>query len=212
MAFVFFIGFYLDRKKFAWMLFGVMTAGLLLLTVAIVTAEIGGNPKLKAMGVAQLSGNMEGKEVRFGAAYSAFYCAENVAIPAGTIVAMHDSFMPLSAMGMMIGMQVDAFFGGLSTGWINMFIYLIIAIFLATLMIGRSPEFMGKKISINEIQVAVIVTVLQIFVPVALAAIACFVYINYSGGGSALNWLSNKGPHGFTTMLYEYISSVAGNG
>jgi K+-transporting ATPase ATPase A chain len=212
MAFVFFIGYYLNRKKFAWMLFGVMTAGLLLLTVPIVKQEAGGNPKISAMGIEQVKGNMEGKEVRFGVNYSAFYCAENVAIPAGTVASVHDSYMPLSAMTMLIGMQVDAFFGGLGTGWINMFMYLVIAVFIGTLMIGRSPELFGKKISTKEMQVAVGVNVLQIFVPVALAAIACFIYVNKGGGGDTLGWLSNKGPHGFTTMLYEYVSSVAGNG
>jgi K+-transporting ATPase ATPase A chain len=212
MAFVFFIGNYLNRKKFAWMLFSVMTAGLLLITIPIVKEEAGGNPKITAMGIDQSAGNMEGKEIRFGVNYSAFYCAENVAIPAGTIASMHDSYMPLSATAMLIGMQVDAFFGGLGTGWINMFMYLVIAVFIGTLMIGRSPELFGKKISTKEMQVAVGVSVLQILVPLALAAIACFVYVNESGGGDTLNWLSNKGPHGFTTMLYEYISSVAGNG
>ena len=155
---------------------------------------------------------MEGKEVRFGTNYSALYSAENVAIPAGTVAGVHDSYMPLSAVAMLIGMQVDAFFGGLGTGWINMFMYLIIAVFIGTLMIGRSPELFGKKISIREMQVASAVTVMQIFVPVALTAVASFIYINKSGGGDSLGWLSNKGPHGFTTMLYEYISSVAGNG
>jgi potassium-transporting ATPase potassium-binding subunit len=214
MAFVFFIGYYLNRKTFAWMLFGVMTAGLLLLAIPIVKQEAGGNPKISAMGINQANGNMEGKEVRFGVNYSAFYCAENVAIPAGTVASVHDSYMPLSAMAMLIGMQVDAFFGGLGTGWINMFMYLVIAVFIGTLMIGRSPELFGKKISTKEMQVAVLVNVLQIFVPLALAAaaIACFIYVNKTDGGDTLSWLSNKGPHGFTTMLYEYISSVAGNG
>lgn len=110
MAFVFFIGYYLNRKKFAWMLFGVMTAGLLLLAIPIVKQEAGGNPKITAMGINNSKGNMEGKEVRFGVNYSAFYCAENVAIPAGTVASVHDSYMPLSAMTMLIGMQVDAFF------------------------------------------------------------------------------------------------------
>jgi K+-transporting ATPase ATPase A chain len=212
MAFVFFIGYYLNRKKFAWMLFGVMTAGLLLLTAPIVKEEAAGNPKITAMRIDQRHGNMEGKEVRFGANYSAFYCAENVAIPAGTVASVHDSYMPLSSVAMLIGMQVDAFFGGLGTGWVNMFMYMVIAVFIGTLMIGRSPELFGKKISTKEMQVAVAVNVLQIFIPVALAAIACFVYVNKSGGGDSLGWLSNKGPHGFTTMLYEYVSSVAGNG
>jgi len=212
MAFVFFIGYYLNRKKFALMIFGVMTAGLLMLTFPIVKEESGGNPRITAMGIDQSKGNMEGKEVRFGVNYSAFYCAENVSIPAGTVASVHDSYMPLSSMAMLIGMQVDAFFGGLGTGWINMFMYMVIAVFIGTLMIGRSPELFGKKISTKEMQVAVSVSVLQIFVPVALAATACFVYVNKSGGGDTLGWLSNKGPHGFTTMLYEYVSSVAGNG
>jgi len=212
MAFVFFIGYYLNRKKFAWMLFGVMTAGLLLLVVPIVKEEAAGNPKITAMRIDQRHGNMEGKEVRFGVHYSAFYAAENVAIPAGTVASVHDSYMPLSSVAMLIGMQVDAFFGGLGTGWINMFMYMVIAVFIGTLMIGRSPELFGKKISTKEMQVAVAVNVLQIFIPVALAAIACFVYVNKSRGGDSLGWLSNKGPHGFTTMLYEYVSSVAGNG
>ena len=212
MAFVFFVGYYLDRKKFAWMLFGVMTAGLLLLAIPIVKEEYRGNPRITAMGINQSAGNMEGKEVRCGTNYSAFYCAENIVIPAGTTASVHDSYMPLPSTAMLIGMQIDAFFGGLGTGWINMFMYLVIAVFIGTLMIGRSPEFFGKKISTQEMQVAVAVNVLQIFVPIALAAIACFIYVNKSGGGDTLGWLSNKGPHGFTTMLYEYITSTAGNG
>ncbi len=212
MAFVFFIGYYLNEKKFSWMLFGVMTAGLLMLSIPIVKQEAAGNPKIAAMGISQSAGNMEGKEVRFGTRYSAFYCAENVAVPAGTTVSVHDSYMPLSATAMLAGMQVDAFFGGLGTGWINMLMYLIIAVFVGTLMIGRTPEFFGKKISTKEMQVAVMVNVLQIFVPVALAATSCFIYVNKTGGSYTLGWLSNKGAHGFTTMLYEYVSSVAGNG
>jgi K+-transporting ATPase ATPase A chain len=212
MAFVFFIGQYLNQQKFARMLFGVMAAGLLLLAIPIVRSEAVGNPEVTRLGIRTAAGNMEGKETRFGANYSAFYCAENVAVPAGTVAAVHDSFMPLSSVAMLVGMQVDAFFGGLGTGWINMLMYLIIAVFIGTLMIGRSPELLGKKISLKEMQVAAIVTVVQIFVPVVLAGAACFIYINKSGGGDTLGWLSNKGPHGFTTMLYEYISSVAGNG
>jgi K+-transporting ATPase ATPase A chain len=212
MAFVFFIGYYLHEQKFAWMLFGVMTAGLVMLSVPIVQQEAKGNPKIAAIGISQRTGNMEGKEVRFGVNYSAFYAAQNVAVPAGTVVSVHDSYMPLSATAMLAGMQVDAFFGGLGTGWINMLIYLILAVFVATLMIGRTPEFFGKKIGVREMQAALIVNVSQLFVPVALAAIACYVYVSHSGGPASLGWLSNKGPHGFTTMLYEYVSSVAGNG
>jgi K+-transporting ATPase ATPase A chain len=113
---------------------------------------------------------------------------------------------------MILGMNVDAFFGGLGTGWINMHLFLIIAVFIGTLMIGRTPEIFGKKIEIKETQIAVIVIVLQTLIPLMLTGIACFVYYAHPGGCDTQTWLSNKGPHGFTTMLYEYISSYAGNG
>ena len=209
MAFVFFIGNYLSRKKFARMLFCIMTVGVVLLAIPIIKEETAGNPKIAVMGIKQPTGNMEGKEVRFGVPYSAYYCAINVAVPAGTVISVHDSYMPLSAVAMLVGMQADVFFGGLGTGWINIFIYLIIAVFISTLMIGRSPELFGKKVGIREMQVAALVTVMQILVPVVFAGIACFIYIN---SGSSTGWLSNKGAHGFTTLLYEFVSSVAGNG
>ena len=211
MAFVFFIGYYLKAKKFAAMIFGIMTLGFVLFTIPIIKQEVKGNPEIAAMGI-NAKGNMEGKEVRYGAFYSAFYCGENVCIPAGTLVGFHDSFMPLSGAFMLSAMNIDAFFGGLGSGWIAMFIFLIIALFIGSLMIGRTPEILGKKIGIKEIQITVGVSIFGSLVPLALAAIACFIYVNYTGGNDSLQWLSNKGPHGFTTMLYEYITSVAGNG
>ncbi len=211
MAFVFFIGHYLKAKRFAWMIFAVMTAGFLLITIPIIQQEVKGNPKIKAMGI-NITGNMEGKETRFSTFYSAFYSGENVVIPAGTVVASHDSFMPLSGIFMILGMNIDGFFGGLGSGWIYMFIFLIITIFISSLMIGRTPEFFGKKISIKEMQIIVGITVLQILLPLVFAAVACLTYIHFDNGNDSLQWLSNKGAHGFTTMLYEFISSVAGNG
>lgn len=212
MAFVFMIGYYLRQKKFSKMIFAVMTAGLVLVTIPVIYQEVQGNPAVHAMGINTHAGNMEGKEIRVGSFQSAFYCGENVVIPAGTITGMHDSFMPLSAITMLTAMNIDAFFGGLGTGWINMFIFLIIAVFIGTLMIGRTPELIGRKIGTAEMKLAVAVLVLQTLIPVALAAIASFVYVNHPGGNESLGWLSNIGPHGFTTMLYEYISSAAGNG
>ncbi len=210
MAFVFCIGNYLNAKRFSKIVFFVMLAGLLLITIPIIIQETGGNHALTAMGIDNSSGNMEGKELRFGAFYSAFYSGVNMVIPAGTVTGMHDSYMPLGGVFMLIGMQVDAFFGGLGTGWINMFIYLLIAVFIATLMIGRTPEMFGKKIGAGEMKAAICVYVLLFMTPVLLAAIASYVYVSF--GNDELKWLTNKGPHGFTTMLYEYISSMAGNG
>jgi K+-transporting ATPase ATPase A chain len=212
LAFIFFVGKFLNRKKFSRMLFAVMLTGFLLTLIPIISSEIMGNSHLTSMGISQCMGNMEGKEVRYGSSYSAFYSAVNMVIPAGTVTGMHDSYMPLSAIGMLIGMQVDSFFGGLGTGWLNMFIYLIIAVFLASLMIGRTPELLGRKISLKEIQIAVVVSILASAVPLILTATACFIYINNPGGSNALGWLSNTGPHGFTTMYYEYVSCMAGNG
>jgi K+-transporting ATPase ATPase A chain len=189
-----------------------MILGFIIALIPIISGETTGNAHLKSMGISQPMGNMEGKEVRYGGFYSGFYSALNMIVPAGTITGMHDSYMPQSGIGMLIGMQVDAFFGGLGTGWINMFIYLIIAVFIASLMIGRTPELLGRKISLKEIQIAVTISIISFSVPLILTAIACFIYMNYSAGGNTLGWLSNKGAHGFTTMFYEYVSSMAGNG
>jgi len=211
-AFVVCIGYYINEKRFGRMIFIVMAIGLLLVTIPIIMQEVKGSPAISAMGVPNTSGNMEGKEVRFGSFYSAYYSGINMAIPAGTITGMHDSYMPLSGVYMLVGMHIDAFFGGLGSGWINMFFYLIVATFIASLMVGRSPEFFGKKIDSREMQLVVAVSVSQMFIPLLFTAIACVVYLHYPGGNGTLNWLSNKGPHGFTTMLYEYVSCFAGNG
>jgi K+-transporting ATPase ATPase A chain len=212
MAFVFCVGDYLKSRRFGRMLFAVMTIGFLLVTIPMIVGETRGNPFLSAMGINTTAGNMEGKEMRFGSFYSAFYSGVNMVVPAGTLVAAHDSYLPLGSIGMLVGMHIDAFFGGLGSGWINMFLYLIIAVFIATLMIGRTPELFGRKIELREMQIACLVSVSQMLVPALFTALACFVYIHFPGGNPALQWLSNTGYHGFTTFLYEYVSSMAGNG
>ncbi|WP_202703555.1 potassium-transporting ATPase subunit KdpA [Flavobacterium sp. UGB4466] len=209
MSFIVFVGRYLNNKKFSRMLLGVMLMGFVVTCIPLLYGEMSGNPKLSAMGIDASLANMEGKEVRFGTYYSSFYSAVNMIIPAGTITGMHDSYMPLSSIGMFIGMQVDAFFGGLGTGWINMFIYLIIATFIGSLMVGRTPELFGRKISIKEVQVAVLVNLCALAIPLLFSAIAVHVYLYVP---EAVEWLSNTGPHGFTTIVYEYVSSMAGNG
>jgi K+-transporting ATPase ATPase A chain len=211
-AFVFCVGQYLQSKRFSRMLLIVMTAGFLLVTIPIVVQEMKGNPALNAMGIHTREGNIEGKEMRFRSYYSAFYSGVNMVVPAGTLVGAHDSYMPLGGIAMLAGMHIDAFYGGLGTGWINMFLYLIIAVFIATLMIGRTPELFGRKIELREMQVASMVSVAQMLIPAMFTALACFVYIHFPGGNHALQWLTNKDYHGFTTFLYEFVSSMAGNG
>ncbi|SHE57365.1 potassium-transporting ATPase subunit KdpA [Pedobacter caeni] len=212
MAFIFFIGYFLENRKFSNMIFGVMTLGLVLITIPIIWQEVNGNPMISKMGIDNSPGNMEGKEIRFGSYYTSFYSGENAVVPAGTITSMLDSYMPLSAIPMLTGMQVDGFFGGLGTGLINIFYYLIVAVFLGCQMIGRTPVLLGWKIGVVEMQVATGVAVLQIMIPLVLTAIACFVINETPGGNQTLGWLSNTGAHGFSTIFYEYVSATAGNG
>ena len=113
MAFVCCIGYYLDNRAFSRTIFGVMTVGLLMITLPVIREETKGNPLITAMGIDNTAGNMEGKEVRVGSAFSAFYSGINSCIPAGTVMGMHDSYMPLSGLCLLSGMQIDAFFGGL---------------------------------------------------------------------------------------------------
>lgn len=155
---------------------------------------------------------MEGKEIRFGVFHTAYYNALNMAVPAGTLAGAQDSFMPLTQVPFMLLMQIDAFFGGLGTGFLNFFIYLIIAAFVASLMVGRSPELLGKKIEAPEMQAATVVAVAQPVVVLASAALAAWVYTSTPDALTTLKWLGNPGAHGFTAMLYELISAAAGNG
>ena len=210
MAFIFMIGWYLNQKKFSRLTFAVMTAGFLLVTVPVMITEGQGNPAVEIAGIQAAGGNMEGKETRFGALYAAFYSGENAVIPAGTITGMHDSYLPLSGLFMLFGMQADVFFGGVGSGWINYFIYLLLAAFIGTLMIGRTPELLGKKIGTREIQLTALIYITQPLIAFGFTALACFVLGVF--GNDTLGWLGNPGAHGFTTMLYEFTSSYAGNG
>ncbi len=217
MAFIVFLGYFLNRRKLGVMLFTLMTGCFLLLTIPIMTQEWHGNPAVNAMGILQVTGNLEGKEIRFGTLGSAFWCGVNIVIPAGTLTSMHDSYMPLSGVFMLLGMQIDAFYGGLGTGFMYMFLYIIIAMFVGSMMIGRTPELLGKKVGQTEIQVATGIIVAQPLLYLGLTAIAVGLYNQTPDAPAALGWLNNgnaraPGYHGFTTMLYEYVSSVAGNG
>ena len=210
LAMVFALGFYLKRNKLAYMIFGVMTVGFLALLAPTVYYELHGNPAIAHMGVNQALGAMEGKEVRFGAAASAYWSITNTIISCGSVNSMHDSFMPLSGMCQMLGMMTNAFYGGCGVGLLNFFAYLIIAVFIAGLMVGRTPEFLGKKIEAREMKIAVIVTLLHPLLVLAGAAMTAHLYAGnpteYAG------WLANPGYHGFSEMLYEFTSASANNG
>ncbi|MEX8548824.1 MAG: potassium-transporting ATPase subunit KdpA [Mucilaginibacter sp.] len=211
-SFLFFVGFYLDEKKLAQMVIGIMLIGLVMLTIPIMLGEIYGNPAQQKLGINISHGNMEGKEVRLGSTLSSFYAGLNIVVPAGTTVSAHDSYMPLAGIYMLLGMQIDAFFGGVGSGWINMLIFLIIAVFIGSLMIGRTPELFGRKVTLRQIQAAMIVFLFQPLVCLGLTGLAISVFQYIFHGNNGLNWFGNNGPHNFTTALYEFTSSYSGNG
>lgn len=206
MAMVFAFGHFIRRKKFGYMIFGVMTVGFLLLTVPTVIMEMNGNPAISQMGIDQSLGAMEGKEIRFGSAASGFWSIVTTVISTGSINSMHDSAMPLSGMTQMLAMMVNAFYGGDGAGILNIFIYIILAVFISGLMVGRTPEFMGKKIEAREMKIAMIVALFHPFLILVGTAIAAYFP---EVGTSTLN---NPGFHGFSEVLYEYTSSAANNG
>ena len=207
-ALVFALGFYLKRKKLAWMIFAVMTVGFLLFVIPTIYLEMNGNPAITHMGVDQSLGSMEGKEVRFGSAASAFWAIITTVTSNGSVNSMHDSLTPLSGMFTMLGMQINSFYGGKGVGLLNFYIFIIIAVFISGLMVGRTPEFLGKKIEVREMKIAMIVFLLHPFLILtgtALASYLIHLHPDYA-------WLNNPGYHGFSEMLYEYTSSSANNG
>lgn len=209
-AMVFALGYYLNRKKLAWMIFGVMTAGFLCFLVPSVHYEMKGNPAIAQLGIAQPGGNMEGKEVRFGSAASAYWGITTTVTSNGSVNAMHDSFMPLTGMFALLGMMVNCFYGGVGVGFLNYYIFIIIAVFISGLMVGRTPEFLGKKIEAREIKIASIIALLHPLIILTGAALASYLYAH--NPRELASWLNNPGYHGYSEMLYEYTSSAANNG
>jgi K+-transporting ATPase ATPase A chain len=209
-ALIFALGFYLKRKKLAWMIFGVMTVSSLILLAPTVYYEMKGNPAIEKMGISQPFGNMEGKEMRFGPAASALWEITTTNTSNGSVNSMHDSSMPISGMCAMLGMMINSIFGGVGVGFLNFFIFMIIAVFISGLMVGRTPEFLGKKIEAREMKIAMIIFLIHPFLILTGTAISTYLYTEYPH--YLAGWLNNPGYHGFSEMLYEYTSSSANNG
>jgi len=208
-------GYFIRRKRLAWMIFGVMTVGMLMLMIPSLTAELGGNPAIAKLGIAQSTGAMEGKEVRFGPVATAYWSTLTTVISTGSVNGMHDSTMPLTGLWQLLAMMINGLYGGCGVGILNYFIYLIIAVFIAGLMVGRTPEFLGHKVEAREIKIAAIITLLSPFLILAGTALATYVFTNYGDATWAVqpkNWLNNPSFHGFSEMLYEVTSSNANNG
>lgn len=213
MAMSFAFGFYLKRKRLGSVIYGVMLVGFLMGVGINVSQEMGGNPRIDAMGIAQNGGSMEGKEVRFGSAATGLWSVVTTVTSNGSVNGMHDSTMPLSGMMEMLNMQINTWFGGVGVGWMNYFTFIIMAVFISGLMVGRTPEFLGHKVEAREMKIASIVALLHPFIILVGTALAAYLFVYApdfvaSEGG----WLNNPGYHGLGEILYEYTSSAANNG
>jgi len=212
MAMVVMLGRMTGRRRLSVVIFSTMLAIYLPMVALGVAQEAGGNPAIARMGIDQSTGSMEGKEVRFGAGLSALWAVTTTVTSNGSVNSMHDSMTPLGGLMPMVGMWLNNIFGGVGVGFINMLIFVIVAVFVAGMMIGRTPEFLGKKVEAREVKLASLALLwhpLAILVP---TAVACYVWATTADPVTALAWLKNPGPHGFSEMLYEFTSSAANNG
>lgn len=170
-----------------------------------VWAESQGNPALEEVGLSQSMGNMEGKEVRFGVAPSALFTTTTTSFTTGTVNNMHDTLTPLGGMVPMLHMMLNVVFGGKGVGLMNMILYAILAVFICGLMIGRTPEYLGKKIEGREMKLTALAIIIHPLLILAFSALAVATPSGQAG-------ITNPSFHGLSQVLYEYASSAANNG
>ncbi len=193
-------------KRQGWALLAAMFVIFIPLLLICYSAEQAGNPLLTAIGVDGSGGNMEGKELRFGVANSALWATATTAASNGSVNAMHDSFSPLGGMVPMVLMQLgEIVFGGVGSGLYGMIAFAVVAVFIAGLMVGRTPEYLGKKIEAFEVKMAAIVILIPCCFVLLGTAIASVTSAGVAG-------ISNPGPHGFSQMLYAFSSMSNNNG
>ena len=168
-------------------------------------AELQGNPALAEIGLNQSAGSMEGKEVRFGIAQSALFTTVTTSFTTGTVNNMHDTLTPLGGMVPLLHMMLNCVFGGKGVGLMNMILYAILAVFLCGLMVGRTPEYLGKKIEGREMKLTALAIIIHPLLILAFSALAVATAAGQAG-------ITNPGFHGLSQVLYEYASSAANNG
>jgi K+-transporting ATPase ATPase A chain len=205
-AMIFAFGYFIKRRKFSWMIFGVMTIGFLALAIPNVIGEMQGNPMIEKMGIDTSLGAMEGKETRIGSASSGYWSIATTVISTGSVNSMHDSTMPLSGMNQLLAMMINSFYGGVGVGILNFFVFIILAVFISGLMVGRTPEFFGKKVEAREMKIAMIIALMHPF----LILVGTALTVAMPEYGTAT--LNNPGFHGLSEMLYEFTSASANNG
>jgi|SRR5579872_3126060 len=206
-----------------WAIFAAFSVMFLIGVFVCYGFEQAGNPMLTKLGLesaptaTQAGGNMEGKEVRFGIAHSALFATVTTDASCGAVNSMHDSFTPIAGLVPMFNIMTgEVIFGGVGAGLYGILLYCIIAVFIAGLMVGRTPEYLGKKIEQKEVKMAmlaIIATAASILVFSAITSVIHFDKGSYwNPGGAAITNLNNSGPHGFSELLYAYVSTTGNNG
>ena len=214
-ALVFTLGFYINRKKLAHVIFAVMTFLFVIFCAINIYYETKGNPAFDQLGIAQTTGSMEGKEVRLGAAATALWSVATTSTSNGSVNGMHDSLTPISGGVVLLDMMINALYGGVGVGILNYFIFIIIAVFISGLMVGRTPEFMGHKVEAREVKIAALITLLSAFLIKGFTALAAYMVAHHPDIAWQVKpgaWLNNPSYHGFSEMLYEFTSANANNG
>jgi len=195
-----------------WALLAAMVVVLLVAVLGTYAAESAGNPRLAALGVDQTAsalqpgGNMEGKEVRFGIARTAIFAPATTGTSTGAVDSMHDSFTPLGGLVTLVMMQLgEVIIGGVGSGMYGLLAFVIVAVFVAGLMVGRTPEYLGKKIEVYEMKMA---SVIILIMPMVVLAFTALAVVTAPGKAGPLN----PGPHGFSEILYAFTSQTNNNG
>jgi K+-transporting ATPase ATPase A chain len=202
----YYLGRMVKNQRHGWTVWAVMALVFLVGVLGCWWAESAGNPRLAALGVDAADGNMEGKEVRFGIFNSALFATVTTDASCGAVNSMHDSFTPLGGLVPLVNIELgEIIFGGVGSGLYGMMVFIILTVFLAGLMVGRTPEYLGKKIESGEVKLAVL------FVMAAVLSV-----LGFTGWACVSAWgragLANTGPHGFSEMLYAYSSCTGNNG
>ncbi|MHB8054418.1 MAG: potassium-transporting ATPase subunit KdpA [Candidatus Aminicenantales bacterium] len=202
----YFLGRTVKNRRHGWAVWGAMFILFLAAVLVCWQAESAGNPRLHALGVDPAGGNMEGKEVRFGIFNSALFATVTTDASCGAVNAMHDSFTPFGGFVPLFNIQMgEVVFGGVGSGLYGMLVFVVLAVFLTGLMIGRTPEYLGKKIEAYDVKVSVLAVLILIFSILGFSAWAVVSRWGMAG-------LGNTGPHGLSQILYAFSSGTGNNG
>ena len=202
----YYLGRMVKNRRHGWAIWGAMAVLFMAGVLVCWSAESAGNPHLTALGIERAGGNMEGKEVRFGIFNSALFATVTTDASCGAVNAMHDSFTPLGGLVPLVNIELgEVVFGGVGAGLYGMLVFVVLTVFLAGLMVGRTPEYLGNKIEAYDVKVSVLAVL-----------VLCFSILGFAAWAAVSPWgiagLNNTGPHGLSELLYAYSSAVGNNG